>query len=347
MMGPKKLRPLSHYIVPAAFVGALFAMQILWTPENSSIISIQGETMGTSWHLKVHDSPIEGNDIQIGLQAEIERINLEMSTYLDFSTLSRFNEQQDIDTGIAISKDMQKVLEGARYVHQQTFGAFDVTIGSLVKLWGFGGNTKSEKPTPEEISEVLSTLGMAHIYVSDGKLFKIAPSVEVDLSAIAKGYAVDVGGEWLESQGIQNYLLEIGGEIRARGNKDSETPWIIGIEKPDSKNLQQKVHSTISLNNESLATSGDYRQYYEVDGKRISHTIDPRTGHPIDHNLASVSVIHESTMMADAWATAISVLGADEGMIIAKRHKLPVRMLIRTEDGFSLQESGDFADKTR
>lgn len=345
-MGPKKLRPLTHYIVPALFVGALFLMQIFGSPEESDILHIQGEAMGTTWSLKIAQSPLVKSDIVRGLQAEIEKVNLEMSTYIDFSTVSRFNQHTDLQTGLPISDNLKQVLETARYVHDQSFGAFDVTVGPLVRAWGFGANKASEPPTPDEVTQVLSKLGMSHIYIKDLKLYKVVPETEIDLSAIAKGYAVDIGGEWLENQGVINYLLEIGGEIRSRGMKSEDKAWTVGIESPSTDGTG--AVEAITLRNTSMATSGDYRQFYELDGKRISHTIDPRDGQPVSHGLASVSVIHESTMLADAWATAIGVLGPKEGLIMANRHQLGVRMIVREDNGqFSAQESQTFTEKTR
>ena len=344
MMGPKKLRPWTHYIVPAIFVGGLFLMQIFGSPEDQQPLHVQGEALGTTWSLKVTNSPLEKGDIVRGLQAEIEKVNLEMSTYIDFSTVSRFNQHTDLQTGINVSDELIKVLEAARYVHDQTFGAFDVTVGPLVRAWGFGARKSDTPPTPDEVTAILSKLGMSHIYVKESKLYKVVPETEIDLSAIAKGHAVDIGGQWLEAQGIQNYLFEIGGEIRSRGSKSDDTEWTVGIESP----VGDGTLEPITLKDASMATSGDYRQFYELDGKRISHTIDPRDGQPVSHGLASVSVIHESTMLADAWATAISVLGPKEGLIMANRHQLPVRMIVRESDGqMTAQESQTFAEKTR
>jgi thiamine biosynthesis lipoprotein len=197
-------------------------------------------------------------------------------------------------------------------------------------------------PSNADIALYLGRVGYTQLTVTDDAVQKSLPELTVDLGAIAKGYSVDKVGRALEAEGITDYLVEVGGEVRARGTNGANAPWRIGIEQPDA--LLGSVQALVGLPDMSLATSGDYRNYYEdEDGQRISHTIDARNGRPITHALASVSVIHEDAIMADAWATALSVLGPDEGMAMAEEQGLPVLMLVRDGAGeFITRASANF-----
>lgn len=340
MLGPKKLGSWKNYIIPFIFVSSLFYLQ-LNKGTSDSLVELNGETMGTSWSLKMPNGDYSIEEIKYGLQPEIETINLEMSTYLPFSTVSKFNEMTSISDGVPLSENFIGLLTAAKEVHDRSFGAFDITIGPLVQAWGFGANKNERPPTEDEIQSQLGQMGMSHIFVKENMLFKVLAETEIDLSAIAKGLAVDVGGQWLESKGVQSYMLEIGGEVRCRGKRSETEEWVIGIESPTSSSSE--IHSIIALRDQSMATSGDYKQFYTKDGQHISHTIDPRTGYPVDHNLASVTVIHDSTMMADAWATALSVLGPIDGIEMAKMNQLTVLMLVRNDkDEIITIETDDF-----
>lgn len=302
---------------------------------------MSGNTMGTTYTIKIVDDNFEGKNLSeeiLGsrLDAELQRINGLMSTYDDTSELSRFN-QASISELFPVSLEIQEILHMSKMIHDQSNGAFDVTVGPLVNLWGFGpGHSRDIVPSDEAIAAAKALTGFELLIVGDGNLGKKA-DVYVDLSAIAKGYAVDQLAKILDAERVTNYLIEVGGELRARGLNNRNVPWTVAVEKPDS--LSRSVFRIIELRNMSMATSGDYRNYFEVNGNRYSHTIDPRTGWPINHRVASVTVIAPSAALADGYATAIDVLGIEEGLKLAEAQNLAVLVIIKTEDGFEERSS--------
>ena len=229
---------------------------------------------------------------------------------------------------------MLRVLEMAQDISERSGGAFDITVGPLVNLYGFGPDPKVESlPTDKQIDALRNRIGYKKLHLdSTAKtLRKDHPQMYVDLSAIAKGFAVDLIAEHLNTLNIENYMVEIGGEVRTRGQNRDSKPWQIAIEKPNQG--QRAIHRVIGLRNMAMATSGDYRNYYLAeDGSRISHTIDPRTARPVKHNTASVTVLEASSARADALATAMMVLGPDAGLELAERESLAVLFLIRSEN---------------
>ena len=230
------------------------------------------------------------------------------------------------------SPEMLEIVAEAQRVARLSDGAFDITVGPLVDLWGFGPSGVTEAPSEERLAELVAIIGYEQIAVDpvNGTLRKAIPECRIDLSAIAKGFAVDEVAAALEGEGFSTYMVEIGGEVRTRGRKASGDEWRIGIERPDAGG--RAIHTAIALTDLALATSGDYRNFIVRDGVRISHTIDPRTGRPIAHDLASVSVIHSSCMTADALATALEVLGPEEGFALAQRQQIPALFLIRKRE---------------
>ena len=214
----------------------------------------------------------------------------------------------------------------------------------MVNLWGFGpAKSQNQIPEQDDIQAMMLQVGSDAINLrqSDkGFELRLTSQRYIDLSAIAKGDAVDVLGHLLQKQGIDNYLVEVGGEIIAHGIKPENKPWRIAIEAPNDDG--RSVQIIIPLSSMGVATSGDYRNFFEQDGQRFSHTIDGRTGYPVKHNLASVSVLHESVAMADAWATALTVLGAEEGLKLAEEHSLAAYFIVRTDKGFEQYASRRF-----
>lgn len=314
------------------------------------ISKISGPTMGTEYHI----SWVTNKRNKAEVIAEHERLkalvdrrlidfNKSMSTYDPASELSKINQQNSAEWQV-ISADLYRVLIMAMQINQQSGGAFDVTVGPLVNLWGFGPSKSQDRiPDEEEINSVLLGIGSDAIHLRQrNEKFELQLSAEryIDLSAIAKGDAVDVLGNLLQQQGINNYLVEVGGEIIANGSKPESQPWRIAIEAPNDDG--RSVQLIIPLSNMGLATSGDYRNFFEQDGQRFSHTIDGRTGYPVKHNLASVSVLHESVAMADAWATAMTVLGVRAGLKLAEDYNLAAYFIIRTNDGFEQRASSQF-----
>jgi thiamine biosynthesis lipoprotein len=328
--------PLRRLILPGLFVAALFAVFFFRQPGGDPYQEwvFSGATMGTTFTVKVVVP--EGDDFareRLGatISALLSRIDNAMSTYIDDSEVMAFNRHGT--EAFDASDDLLDIVAEAQRVARMSGGAFDITVGPLVDAWGFGPAGATETPSDETIGGLLSVTGFEHVEVDreNGTLRKDPPEVRIDLSAIAKGFAVDRVAETLRRQPYADFMVEVGGEVRAAGRNKERRVWRIGIERPDEHG--RVVQAVVPLGDCSLATSGDYRNFVIRDGRRISHTIDPRLGRPIAHNLASVSVIHANCMTADALATALEVLGPDEGMAAAETHDIPALFLVRQEDG--------------
>lgn len=293
---------------------------------------IAGRSMGTTYAIQA-DCPGAVPTAQIG--SELERINALMSTYDPDSELSVFNRAA-VGVEMAASPATVEVVDAARLVTERTGGAFDATVAPLVALWGFGAGAVEGPPSPGEVSAALATVGYRRLRLGrhPPSLRKLAP-VTLDLSAIAKGYAVDRMAHILDEAGCGGYLVEFGGELRAQGPARGGGPWRIGVESPAG----ETIASSIAILRGGLATSGDYRQYREHDGVRVSHVIDPRTGYPIRHRLASVTVVADSAMFADAYATALLVMGEEEGRRFAEEQDLAALFIVRTASGFMTTRS--------
>ncbi|HHL19651.1 MAG TPA: FAD:protein FMN transferase [Thiothrix sp.] len=321
----------------------LSAFNACSTETKQPIATLMGTTMGTQWHIKLH--PIPENklaQLKHTLEQQLIAINNTFSTYQTDSAISRFNRFKSKEA-FAVSAEFVTVINAAQSVSKASQGAFDITIAPLINLWGFGKAFKVSIPTDQQIETAKRTVGFQHLIVqtSPPALYKTIPSLHIDLSAIAKGYAVDQLATTLEQHGIQNYMVEIGGEIRLKGRNAYGNNWQIAIQKPDATQSEH-TQQLISLAQTAIATSGDYYNYFEANGKRYSHTINPISGKPITHNLASVTVLHRSAMMADAYATALSVLGAEKGMALAEHLHLAVTMLIRDDKHFISKTSSHF-----
>ncbi len=300
------------------------------------MLELSGPSMGTTYSIKVVDPPahLHRDTLMALVEAELNGLLQKLSTYDPASELSRFNQRRETDW-IDASTELVEVLTEARQVSELTGGAFDVTVGPLVDLWGFGPELTGDRiPTDAEIEARRVGLGFRNIEVRTAPpaIRKLHPDTRIDLSAIAKGYAVDRLALLLESRGIASYLVEIGGELRGRGHNQAGDHWRIGIERPSAG--ERAVHDAIRIDNVGVATSGDYRNYFEQDGQRFAHTIDPHTGRPATHRLAAVTVISPQTMRADAMATALMVLGPDAGYTLADREGLAALFIVRSADGF-------------
>jgi thiamine biosynthesis lipoprotein len=257
----------------------------------------------------------------------LDGVDEHMSTYRPESEIERFNRG-----GVEVfstSTDLLEVVAEGQRIARLTGGAFDITVGPLVDIWGFGPAGVTETPDEETLRKLVAVTGFEQLEIDleRATLRKARDDCRIDLSAIAKGFAADRVSEAFARRQLPNHMVEVGGEVRARGTNGSGLAWRIGIERPTSQG--RSVHLVVPLTDLSLATSGDYRNYFERDGVRISHTIDPRTGRPITHNLASVSVIHASCMTADGLATALGVLGPDDGFELAERLDIPAYFLVR------------------
>ncbi|MCB5313548.1 FAD:protein FMN transferase [Yersinia intermedia] len=330
-------RYITHWLM--AVVGAL-----LLTGCGPEQVNLEGKTMGTSYSIKyVSDSSTPSpKKLQQEIDRELELVNDRMSTYRSGSELSRFNQSRAVSTPFRVSADTAKVVREAIRINRLTDGALDVTVGPLVNLWGFGPEGRPDVvPTEAEIAKRRVWVGIDKLAVENGALIKRIPDLYVDLSSIAKGYGVDVVAEYLETQNITHYMVDIGGEVRTRGNNGENKPWRIAIEKPVTGSAQS-AQEIIEPGRMAIATSGDYRNYFEQNGVRYSHTIDPETGRPINHRLVSITVLDPSCMTADGLSTGLDVLGPERGMALANLLGIPVFMIVKTDKGFEERYSDAF-----
>ena len=308
------------------------------------VVQLAGASMGTTWHVTYIEDRggIKQELLQAGIEQLLEEVEHSMSTYRDESEISRLNAAPT-NTWFAVSARFYSVLSTALHIGRQSEGAYDVTVAPLVDLWGFGpGPQTVAPPSQQAIDSALAQVGQHKLRLDgDARAVMKLSSTTVDLSSIAKGFGVDLVAAWLLEQGVQRFLVEVGGEMKMSGNSGRGDPWRIAIERPDSAG--QDVAAAISLTDVAIATSGDYRNYFEMDGRRYSHTIDPRTGYPVAHDLVSVTVAHPSAMLADAWATALTVLGAEQAMVTAHTLGLAVYFIRRVGDGFERSYTTAFA----
>jgi thiamine biosynthesis lipoprotein len=319
----------------------LATVVISCTPPQVSETHLYGPTMGTTYNVKF--VPVEGLNEQ-DLKQQIDQllidINQSMSTYIKDSELSQFNQWKSIEP-FPLSAQTIEVLNEAKRLGEISAGLLDVTVGPLVNLWGFGPQSRPETiPTDELIKTTLQAIGLEKLTIGPSWASKTNPDLYVDLSTIAKGYAVDQVAQLLQSHNIANFLVEIGGEMRVSGIKASGKNWIIAIEKPEAE--QRSVQELISIGDNAVATSGDYRIYFEEDGIRYSHLIDPSTGYPITHNVVSVTVIHPSSMTADGLATALIVMGKEKALSLADKYDIAVLLITKEKDGYTEYTSATF-----
>jgi len=320
-------------------------------PSNNSPekeVLLQGRTMGTTYNIKVVATPgqVESLNLHDKIDVVLKQVNQEMSTYIPDSEISLFN-QSNSDDVFEISSSFARVLKESIRIGELSQGKLDITVGPLVNLWGFGPEQRPDKvPSDSLIATTLARIGLKKLHLDGNKLSKDIPNLYIDLSATAKGYGVDRVAELIEANGINNYLVEIGGEMRLKGFKRTGELWAIAIEKPilDPSGEQRAVHQIVIPKDKAVATSGDYRNYFEADGQRFSHIIDPTTGKPINHNLVSVTVIHSSSMTADGLSTTLMVMGTEQGLKFAVENKLAALFISKTEHGFSEQFTVKFKE---
>jgi thiamine biosynthesis lipoprotein len=324
---------LRRFVFPALFVLALFVALWVRRPDGTQTAhwTFEGSAFGTTYAVQVipGESPGEKGAIEGIIEAQVALINAQMSTYQDDSELSKLNANTSTDP-ISVSPELQEVLLEARRVHALSGGAFDVTIGPLVNAWGFGPEVVTP-PSDVVLAKARARIGMDKVGLDEQAhtVTRQTSGLYIDLSAIAKGYAVDQIGAALEGLGYPHYLVEIGGEVRARGLNRKAKPWVVGVEHPDGG--AQDVAERLSLADVSIATSGNYRNVRLIDGKAVTHILDARSGEPVSHGLGSVSVLHPSCMTADALATALYVLGPDEGYALAEREGIAALFLKRAD----------------
>jgi FAD:protein FMN transferase len=325
---------------------------IIGCESTPKLFQLKGSTMGTYYIVKFwSEKPVEASQLQRihdDIEDELKAINQSMSTYIKDSELSLLN-QRAAEQWLDISAELYSVIDAAVSLHQRCEADYDVTVGPLVNLWGFGPQQKPEKvPSKEAINVANSKVGSQFIELrKKGEQFQLKKQkpLYIDLSSLAKGYGVDRISDILAQHGMQGYLADIGGEIKLVGSKPDGAKWQIAVVSPDSL-LENTVYQAFSVKDIAMATSGDYRNYFEENGVRYSHTIDPKTAMPISHKLASVSVLHESSMWSDALATCLLVKGDKAGFKWAEKHKIAAYFITKENTGFVATKTTEFKQIT-
>lgn len=307
-------------------------------------VRISGQVFGTGWtltYLPYPDGP-KPPAVQAVVEEAFALVNTSMSTYDPASGISQFNALS-AEEPMVMDWDFTYVFNEAARITELSDGAYDVTVAPLVDLWGFGPEGPRVVPGPEQVAALLASVGDGALTwdASTRTLVKHHSDTAIDLSSIAKGYAVDLGADALDDLGFEHFMLEVGGEIQTRGASPRGDLWRIAIERPVGG--RGEVQAAIALTDTGVATSGDYRNFFELDGQRYSHLIDPRSGYPIAHDLVSVTVIHPSTALADAWATALSIMGSERGLELAEERQLAVYLVRRQGDDLTEAWSSAFA----
>ncbi|RCX00604.1 MULTISPECIES: FAD:protein FMN transferase ApbE [Kosakonia] len=330
----------------AGVVAALLLLSGCDTGSKAQPTVLEGKTMGTFWRVSVVDiSPQQAQSLQQKIQTQLDADDHLMSTWKDDSALMRFNHSTSTAPW-PVSAAMADIVTTSLRVGEKTEGAMDITVGPLVNLWGFGPDKQPVKtPGQAQIDAAKARTGLAHLTVINraGEQFlqKDLPDLFVDLSTVGEGYAADHLARLMEQEGIARYLVSVGGALASRGMNAQGQPWRVAIQKPtDRENVAQAV---VDINGHGISTSGSYRNYYELDGKRISHIIDPRSGRPIQHALVSVTVIAPTALEADAWDTGLMVLGTEQAKEVVTREGLAVFMIIKDGDGFRTWMSPQFS----
>ena len=323
----------------------LFAPLALAACRNSGeVLSFNGTTMGTNYSITAVTGANSASreDLIAGIDQALATVHAEMSNWDSSSEVSLFNASTSTNSQ-TVSPAFAQVMKSAEDVRQQSGGKFDVALGPLIEAWGFGatGQTRTQ-PTDAQIASLMSGVG-AGVEVDGNTIRKTNPATQVYLSSIAKGHGVDRVAQALNDLGVKDYMVEIGGDLVTAGTNPDGQSWQVGIEKPDV--LALGVQSVVGISGMGLATSGDYRNYFEVDGQRFSHILDGETGRPVDHATASATVVAENAMMADAWSTAMLTLGRERGLELANEMNLAVLFIERDASGdtFTTTASAQFA----
>jgi len=317
---------------------ALFAALFLCGFNNQNELLISGSTMGTTYTVKIVSAP-DSKRIPLAdaIEKRLKQINRSMSIYIKGSEISRFNRIQDTTTRFMVSDDFWNVMTIARQLYRYTDGAWDGTVNPLVNLWGFGSRKPERKiPSRQAIDAAIKTIGFKYITFGGRKRFlkKTIPSLSLDLGSIAKGYGVDQISALIRENGYRDFLVEIGGEVYASGEKKDGTHWRIGINRPVPDASLGNVYKVVSLQDRGMATSGDYRNFFVKDGKRYSHILNPRTGYPVENTVVSASVIAGTCTFADGLATALVVMGPERGIALVEQlDSVDCFMVSQTPDG--------------
>lgn len=314
------------------------------TPKSAATV-LDGKTMGTFWRVSVIDlDQAKAEALRQKVQAQLDADDLLLSTWKNDSALMRFNHSPETSPW-PVSEAMADIVTMSLRIGDKTHGAMDITVGPLVNLWGFGPDKQPVKtPDPQQIADAKARSGLQHLTVinrADGQyLQKDIADLFVDLSTVGEGYAADHLARLMEQEGISRYLVSVGGALVSRGMNAEGQPWRVAIQKPTDR--ENAVQAIVDINGHGISTSGSYRNYYELDGKRISHVIDPQTGRPIDHKLVSVTVIAPTALEADGWDTGLMVLGPEKAQEVVREQGLAVYMIVKEGEGFKTWMSPQF-----
>ena len=287
----------------------------------------RGMVFGTVYHITYQSS----KSLQKDIEAELAKVDASLSPFNERSIITAVNENRDT----VVNKMFSDVFALAMKISDSTKGACDITVAPLVNAWGFGFKG-GVMPSRHQVDSLKALVGYHKVSLTNGRVSKTDPRIMLDCSSIAKGYGCDVVAKFLSAKGIDNYMVEIGGEIVTRGISEKRLPWKIGVTKPtdDSLNVNQEIQTIINVTDKAMATSGNYRNFYYKNGRKYAHTIDPSTGYPVQHNILSSTVIADDCATADAYATAFMVMGLDKAKAILSRHpELMAYFILASDDG--------------
>lgn len=327
----------------------LMSLTVAACKGGADVLELSGSTMGTSYSVTAldHDGSVDKAALRQAIENSLLKVNTQMSNWDASSEVSRFNAFASTQP-MSVSEDLARVVSAAKDVHAASDGQFDITLGPVIEAWGFGakGGHGHAQPSADALAAAVDAAGQTDgLTVSGTRISKSRPDTQIYLPSIGKGYGIDQMAQAVRSFGLKDFMVEIGGDLYVSGRNADGLEWQIGIESPDAHNRQ--AYKVASISNLGMATSGDYRNYFEQDGKRYSHIIDARTGRPITHRTASVTVLAENAMLADAWATALLVHGTERGLEIANKRDLAVLFIDRHADagdkGFTTTSSEKFA----
>ncbi len=310
------------------------AAVVLWQHQHQPRIhDVTGLTMGSTWSARVVAPPeLDVVELRDGIEGLLSELDRQLSGYRDSAELSQLN-RTPVGEWRALPAHLGTVIRFGLRLHQDSAGAFDLTVKPLVNLWGFGtARPRIDIPAEAEIAAARARLGSDRLEISDdGARIRRVADVAIDVDAIAPGHAADIIAAWLSARGLHDHLVDIGGELRAGGHRPDGSEWRVGIERPMAEN--RDIGTAVAVSDRAVATSGDYRTFVEIGGKHYSHTIDPANGRPVDHALASVTVIAPTGLEADGYATTLMVLGPDRGLVWAEARGLAVYMILRDANG--------------
>ena len=273
----------------------------------------EGIIFGTTYHVAYQCD----SDLSAGIKAELEKVDVSLSPFNPQSIITAVNQNQDVKLNDMFLAVFQKAMS----ISEDTEGAFDITVAPLVNAWGFGFKN-GKRPDRHQVDSLLQMVGYKKVKLRDGKVFKDDPRIMLDCSAIAKGFGTQVAADFLRHRGVKNFMVEIGGEIVTSGVNDNRLPWRIGVTKPvdDSLSVSQEMQTVLNVTDKAMATSGNYRNFYYEGGRKFAHTIDPKTGYPVQHSILSATVLADDCATADAYATSFMVMGLERAKKVLERH---------------------------